>query len=207
VKADKCGATSGKSGTRGHSPEKPSRRKTAKKESEKPSGHSTADKGVRDTSSNKKSAQSTPKVEIPSVAYRADGIPSIFCRLDLSRLSKIPIPGGPGKRPSGGEDIRVRTELADTRQQALSDADYSSRRNKKKRTQSPSCEEGDIVIPKCDNDKNTDTVVQDHGYDSTVVNHEASQKQKKRKGSRNRDSSNSKNHPEVRDTSTTATEG
>jgi hypothetical protein len=63
------------------------------------------------------------------------------------------------------------------------------------------------VIPKCDNDKNGDTVVQDHGYDCTVVDHEASKKQKKRKGSRNRDNSNSKNCPEIRDTNNTPIEG
>jgi hypothetical protein len=199
VKTDKCSSASGKSGGRAHSPDKASRRKSAKKESEKLSKHSAAVKVVRDASSNKKTAQDVPKVELPSVVFRSDGIPSILCRLDLSRLSHIPIPGGPGKRPSGGEDVRVRTELADTRQQSASDPDHS-RKGKKQRTQSPTCEEGDIVIPKCDINKNADKVVQEQSCDSTTVNHEASKKQKKRKGSRNRDNSSTRNQQEVRDT-------
>jgi hypothetical protein len=198
VKAVKC-STSGKLVARDCSPEKFSRQNSTRKESEKPSKHSATVRVIHDTSSNKKNTSDAPKVELPPVVYHANGTPSIFCRLDLSRLSQIPIPGGPGKRPSGGEDIRVRTELADTRQLGGSDPDHSNK-GKRQRTQSPSCEEGDIVIPKCDNNKNTDTVVWDHGCDSTVVNHEASKKQKKRRVSRNRDNSNSNNQPEVRDT-------
>ncbi|XP_033223420.1 AF4/FMR2 family member 4-like isoform X6 [Belonocnema kinseyi] len=77
------------------------------------------------------SSQTPTTLPIPPVSY-VNGLPSVLCRLDLSRISHIP-------QPSRGKELRQRTELPDTRP--------SSRQNSSvPQSQRPSTpEEGEIV--------------------------------------------------------------
>ena len=77
------------------------------------------------------SSQTSSMLPIPPFTY-VNGLPSLLCRLDLSRISHIP-------QPSRGKELRQRTELSDTRP--------SSRQNSSVlQSQRPSTpEDGEIV--------------------------------------------------------------
>lgn len=105
------------------------------------------------------------EMQITSPKYREGNITSLMCRILLTKLSYIP-----SKQRSGGEDVRIKTELADTRQSSTSvkvepetkeqihsrlfdeplpsGSDLGCR--KRTRSVTDYQEEGDTVIPKCD---------------------------------------------------------
>ena len=76
-------------------------------------------------------SQNSSALPIPPVTY-VNGLPSILCRLDLSRISHIP-------QPSRGQELRQRTELPDTRPSSRQNSSVSQLQ----RPATP--EEGEIV--------------------------------------------------------------
>nr|CAD7460307.1 unnamed protein product [Timema tahoe] len=109
-----------------------------------PKEHGPSEKGKKKSVENK---TSTKAVNIlPTLVFNDNGMPSLMCKIDLSRLSSVP-----AKR---GEDVRTRTELADTRQEST----------KRKRSRSRSAGESDLV-PKCD--RTSDNVAEE-GCDSVT---------------------------------------
>ncbi|XP_074110538.1 AF4/FMR2 family member lilliputian isoform X3 [Cotesia typhae] len=75
------------------------------------------------------SSQSSTLPSFPPLSYGVNGVPSLFCKVDLSRLSHVP-------RPSRGQELRQRTELPDTR---------PASRQSVKSERPPTPEEGEII--------------------------------------------------------------
>nr|CAD7257214.1 unnamed protein product [Timema shepardi] len=158
-------------GLKHDSPQQPSL--TSKPE---PKEHGPSEKGNKKSVENK----TTTKVanSLPTLVFNDNGMPSLMCKIDLSRLSTVP-----AKR---GEDVRTRTELADTRQEST----------KRKRSRSRSAGESELV-PKCD--RTSDNVAE--GCDSVTegvgLSAKTSKSHKKRSCAKNEE--RNRNNVEAKD--------
>nr|CAD7575244.1 unnamed protein product [Timema californicum] len=141
-----------------------------------PKEHGPSEKGKKKSVENK----TTTKVanSLPTLVFNDNGMPSLMCKIDLSRLSTVP-----AKR---GEDVRTRTELADTRQEST----------KRKRSRSRSAGESELV-PKCD--RTSDNVAE--GCDSVTegvgLSAKTSKSHKKRSCAKNEE--RNRNNVEAKD--------
>nr|CAD7426493.1 unnamed protein product [Timema monikensis] len=158
-------------GLKHDSPQQPSL--TSKPE---PKEHGPSEKGKKKCVENKTSTKVANS--LPTLVFNDNGMPSLMCKIDLSRLSTVP-----AKR---GEDVRTRTELADTRQEPT----------KRKRSRSRSAGESELV-PKCD--RTSDNVAE--GCDSVTegegLSAKTSKSHKKRSCAKNEE--RNRNNVEAKD--------
>lgn len=83
----------------------------------------------------KRLSSQTSTIPIPPISY-VNGLPSLLCRLDLSRISHIP-------QPSRGKELRQRTELPDTRPSSRQNSSSIHQSSQRSSTNIP--EDGEIV--------------------------------------------------------------
>ncbi|XP_051162031.1 AF4/FMR2 family member 4-like isoform X3 [Leptopilina boulardi] len=82
-------------------------------------------------------SQSSTTIPIPPISF-VNGLPSVLCRLDLSRISHIP-------QISRGKELRQRTELPDTRPSSRQNSSSIHNHNHQRSSSNNRQEEGEIV--------------------------------------------------------------